>query len=213
MNGFTSKLAGWLVLLVGVTGILAVITLLLFFVGLFQNIHSLSFMGRLNDMINSFASILSAVLASVLYPAVRRLLPRVSLVLLIGVWTGAIAITFGSWLIVTSRSDVELSSYYFFLGNGLIGTWLWELNRITRRQDAWPHNLTRLGVIASAFMMVGLLGIYGILLGSDGGDFSPLIMVAGISFLGTGILYPIWGLRLGHWILLKQNDRARVSQE
>jgi hypothetical protein len=208
MNGFTSKLTGWLVLLVGVTGILAVLTLVLFFVGLFQNIQSLSFMGDLNDTINSFAGILSAVLASVLYPTVRRLFPRFSLMLLIGVWTGAIAITFGSWLIVTGRSDVELSSYYFFWGNGLIGLWLWELNRITRQQAAWPPNLTRLGLIASAFMMVGLLGLYGILLGLDGRDFSPLMMVSGISFLGTGILYPIWGLRQGHWILSKQNDRA-----
>jgi hypothetical protein len=213
MNGFTSKLTGWLVLLVGVTGILAVITLLLFFVGLFQNIQALSFMGHLNDTINSFASILSAVLASALYPTVRKLLPRLSLILLIGVWTGAIAITFGSWLIVTGRSDVELSSYYYFLGNGLIGIWLWELNHITRQQAAWPYNLTRLGLIASAFMMVGLLGLYGILLGLDGSDFSPLMMVTGISFLGTGILYPIWGLRQGHWILWKQNDRAEVAQE
>jgi hypothetical protein len=211
MNGFTSKLTGWLVLLVGVTGSLAVITLLLFFVGLFQNIQSLSSMGHLNDTINGFASVLSAVLASVLYPTVRRLLPRFSLILLIGVWMGAIAIIFGSWLIVTGRSDVELSSYYYFFGNGLIGIWLWQLNRITRRQAAWPHNLTRLGLIASAFMMVGLLGLYGILRGLDGSDFSPLIMVSGFSFLGTGILYPIWGLRLGLWILSKQNDRVQVQ--
>src|SRR5689334_1196730 len=98
MNGFTSKLTGWLVLLIGVTGSLAVITLVLFFVGLFQNIQSLSFMGHLNDMSNGIASLLSAVLASVLYPTVSRLLPRFSLLLLIGMWTGAIAITFGSWL-------------------------------------------------------------------------------------------------------------------
>src|SRR5215216_7583269 len=130
MNGFTFKLTGWLVLLVGVTGILAVLTLILFFVGLFQNIQSLSFMGHLNDTINAFAGILSAVLASVLHPTVRRLVPRFSLILLIGAWTGAIAITFGSWLIVTGRSDVELSSYYFFWGNGLIGLWLWGLNCI-----------------------------------------------------------------------------------
>jgi hypothetical protein len=208
MNGFTSKLTGWLMLLVGVTGILAVITLLWFFVGLFQNIQSLSFMGHLNDTINGFAGILSAILASVLYPTVRRLLPRLSLILLIGVWTGAIAITFGSWLIVTGRSDVELSGYYYFFGNGLIGIWLWELNRITRHPAAWPHNLTRLGLIASAFMMVGLPGFYGILLSLDGSDFSPLMMVTGISFLGTGILYPIWGLRQAYWILSKQNDRA-----
>jgi hypothetical protein len=213
MNGFTSKLTGWLVLLVGVMGILAVMTLLLFFVGLFQNIQSLSFMGHLNDTINGFVSILSAVLASVLYPAVRSLLPRFSLILLIGVWTGAIAITFGSWLIVTGRSDVELSSYYYFFGNGLIGFWLWELNRITRHPLAWPHNLTRLGSIASVFMMVGLPGLYGIFLGLDGSDFSPLMMVTGIGYLGTGILYPIWGLRQGLWILSEQNDRAQVAQE
>jgi len=207
MNGFNSKLTGWLVLLVGVTGILAITTLLLFFVGLFQNIRALSFMSHLNDAINSFASILSAVLAVALYPTVRRFLPRLSLILLIGVWIGAIAIAFGSWLIVTGRSDVELSSYYYFLGNGLIGIWLWELNRIARHQSAWPHNLTRLGLIASVFMMVGLLGLYGILLGLDESDFSPLMIVTGISFLGTGILYPIWGLRQGHWILSKHNDR------
>src|SRR4026209_561522 len=170
MNGFNSKLTGWLVLLVGVTGILAITTLLLFFVGLFQNIRALSFMGHLNDAINSFASILSAILAVALYPTARRFLPRLSLILLIGVWIGAIAIAFGSWLIVTGRSDVELSSYYYFLGNGLIGIWLWELNRIARHQSAWPHNLTRLGLIASVFMMVGLLGLYGILLGLDESD-------------------------------------------
>ena len=213
MNGFTSKLTGWLMLLVGVTGILAVLTLLLFFVGLFQNIESLSFMGHLNDTINGVAGILSAILASVLYPTVRRLLPRFSLILLIGVWIGAIAISYGSWLIVTGRSDVELSSYYFSFGNGLIGIWLWGLNRITRQQAGWPRNLTRLGLIASAFMMVGLPGLYGILRGLDRSDFSPLMMVTGLGFLGTGILYPIWGLRQGHWILSKQNDRAQAAQE
>jgi len=213
MNGFTSKLSGGLVLLVGVTAMLAVITLLLFFVGLFQNIESLSFMGHLNDTINGVAGILSAVLASVLYPTVRRFSPRFSLILLIGVWVGAIAITFGSWLVMTGRSGVELSGYYYFLGNGLIGIWLWQLNRITHRQAAWPQNLTRLGLIASAFMMIGLLGLYGVLLGLDGHDFSPLMMVSGFSYLGTGILYPIWGVRQGLWILSKQNDRAQVVPE
>jgi hypothetical protein len=213
MEGFTSKLTGWLMLLVGVTGILAVLTLVLFFVGLFQNIQPLSFMGHLNDTINAVAGILSAVLASVLYPTVRRLLPRFSLILLIGVWVGALAISYGSWLIVTGRSDVELSSYYFFGGNGLIGIWLWGLNRITLQEAAWPQHLTGWGLIASVFMMVGLPGLYGMLLDLDGNDFSPLMMITGFSFLGTGILYPIWSLRQGHWILSKQNDRAQVAQE
>ena len=208
MNGFTSKMTGWLALLVGVTGLLALITLLLFFVGLFQNIPSLASMGNLNDTTNIFASFLGAILASTLHPTLRKLLPRLSLILLVGIWAGAIAVTFGSWLIQTGRGDVELSSYYFFFGNGLIGIWLWVLNRVARREAVWPRSLTQLGLIASVFMMLGLLGLYGILLGLDGNDYSPLIMVTGISFLGIGIFYPIWSLWLGLWILSKQNKKA-----
>jgi hypothetical protein len=213
MDGFNSSVTGRLALLVGLTGILAIISLLLFFVGLFQNIPSLSFMGSLNDTINALASILSAALASALHPTLRRLLaPRLSLVLLIGTWAGAMAVTFGSWLIVTSRSDFELSSYYFFFGNGLIGIWLWVLNRVARHQAVWPRHLTQLGFVASVFMMIGLLGFYGILLRLDGDDFSPLVMVSGISFLGIGILYPVWCLRLGRWILSKRMESTLVAK-
>ena len=204
MNRLTSKRNGWLALLVGITGILAVVALLLFFVSLFQNIPSLAFMGRLNDTLNALTGLLSAGLVSALHPTLRTPAPRLSLLLLIGVWIGALAIMFGSWLIITGRSDVELSSYYYFFGNGLIGTWVWTLNHIARRQApavTWLHRLTAWGLIASLFMMVGLLGLYGILLGLDGSDYSPLLMVTGISFLGIGILYPLWCLRLGRWIL------------
>jgi hypothetical protein len=96
---------------------------------------------------------------------------------------------------------VEQSSYYFFFGNGLIGIWIWMLNRIARGQAVWTPSLTRLGSIASGFMMVGLLGLVGILSGSDGSEYSPLIMITGISYLGIAILYPVWGIQLGRWIL------------
>jgi len=201
MNGFTSKGTGQIVLLIGVTGVVVVVSLLLFFLGLLQNIHSLSFMGALNDTTNALASILSAVLASKLHPTLQKQSPRFSLLALIGTWAGAIAVTYGSWLILTGTSDVQLSSYYFFLGNGLIGFWVWMLNHSARQQAVWPENLTRWGMIAGGFMMIGLLGLYGILLGLDGADFSPLIMTTGISFLGIGIFYPAWCLRLGYWIL------------
>src|SRR3712207_3068850 len=125
VNGFISRLTGWLALLVGMTGVLALVSLILFFVGLFQNIPSLSFMGGVNDTINALAGIFSAVLATALHPTMRKLAPRSGLASLVGVWAGAIAITYGSWLIMTGRSDVELSSHYFFFGNGLIGIWLW----------------------------------------------------------------------------------------
>ena len=212
MNGFNSKAVGWLVIVVGIMGLVAVISLILFFVGLFQNIRALAFMGSLNDTVNAVVGIFNPVLASILHPSLRRFLPRLSFVLLIGTWVGAIAIAFGSWLIVTGRSDVELSSYYYFFGNGLIGMWLWILNYTTRRQALWPSKLTRWGLIASAFMIVGLIGLYGIILGLDGSEYSPLIMITGISFLGIGILYPVWCLRLGSWILSAQNAGALAEK-
>jgi len=208
MNGFTSRTTGLSMLAVGITGILALVTLILFFVGLFQSIRSLSSLGSLNDALNALTGLLSAVLAALLHPALRRLAPRSGPAALLSAWAGAIAITFGSWLIITGRSDVEFSSYYFFFGNGLIGIWLWMLNRIARQQAAWPPNLTRWGLVAGGFMMVGLLGLYGILSGSDGEGYSPLVMLSGISFLGTGILYPLWCLRLGRSILSQQAARS-----
>jgi hypothetical protein len=213
MNGFASKVIGWLAVLAGIMGTLAIVTLLLFFVGLSQNIHSLSFMGGLNDRINALTGILSALLAFVMHPTLRRRAPRLSLVLLIGSWIGAIAIAFGSWLIITGRADVELSSYYYLFGNGLIGIWSYMLNRFASQQAVLPRNLTRLGLIAGALMMTGLLNFYGILLGWDGNDFSSLLLGTGISYVGIGILYPIWCLWLGRWIFSKRADRPLATQE
>ena len=214
MNGFTSRLIGWLSLLVGILGVLAIVTLALFFVSLSQNIRSLTSMGSLNDKLNALVGILGAALASALYLTLRRLTPRLSVVLLIGAWAGAIAIAYGSWLIVTARSDVELSSYYFFFGNGLLGTWLWLLNRNVRHQvqAVIPPSPTRLGLIAGGFMMIGWLGLYGILFGRDGDDFSPLILFTGISFLGTGIFYPIWCLLVGRKILSSKESREQLHE-
>ena len=75
------------------------------------------------------------------------------------------------------------------------------LNRVARDEAVWPRTVTLLGSIASGFMLIGWLGVYGILVGSDGNSFFPLVMVAGISFLGIGMVYPIWCLRLGRWIV------------
>ena len=201
MNRLIATTVGWMLLLLGCVGLLGVAALLMFFVGLFGNFPSLLFMGALNDVLNAAASVLSALLASALHPTLRRFSPRFSLVVLMSVWTGALAHTYGSWLILTDRSGVELSSYSYFVGNGLIGIWLRVLNRVARDEAIWPRTVTQLGFIASGFMLIGLLGLYGMLVGSDGDDFSPLVMVAGISFLGMGMLYPIWCLRLGRWIV------------
>jgi hypothetical protein len=60
---------------------------------------------------------------------------------------------------------------------------------------------------------VGLPSLYGILLGLDGSDYSPLMMVTGISFFGIAILYPVWCLRLGRWILSAQDNRVTAAKQ
>jgi hypothetical protein len=212
MIGTASKAFGVLFLLLGVLGLLAVVTLLLFFASLFQDISSLAGMGRLNDTINALAGLVAAVLASALHPYLRRARPRLALLLLVGVWVGALAITYGSWLIISGRSGVELSSYYYFLGNGLIGLWVWNLSRLARGQGTLPGSLGRLGLWAGGLMMVGLLGLAGILAGSDGNDTSPLVMVSGLSYLGTGILYPVWCLLVGRWILSRSVQSSLTTE-
>lgn len=44
-------------------------------------------------------------------------------------------------------------------------------------------------------------------------DYSPLVLVAGTSSLGTGILYPVWCLRLGHRIVSRQIESASAVPE
>ena len=208
MNEFTAKAAGRLMLLAGIVGLIAVVCLLLMFVGLALDVRSLILMGPVNDALNSLASVLIALLASVLYPSLRRLLPGASPILVASVWIGAAAHTLGSWLIMSGRSDVERSSYFYFVGNGLIGIWVWALSYAARRQASWPHGLTRLGLIAGSFMLGGLLGLYGMLSGADGAEYSPLVTVAGVSFAGMGILFPIWCLRGWRWIGAQRHDGA-----
>ena len=167
-----------------------------FFIGFFQNIPLLESMGAVNDVLNAVTGLLSATLASMLHPWLQRELPRGSMLILIGVWIGAIMIGIGTWLIQSGNADVELSSYYFFFGNGWIGLWLLLLNRTARQHGVWSGRLTVLGLTASLFMIVGLLSLYGIVQGWDGRDYSPLLMASGMSYLGTGILYPLWCLQL-----------------
>jgi hypothetical protein len=212
MNSWAPRTAGVIALATGVIGVLFVVTLSVFFVGLFQDIHSLLFIGALNDLLGATGSMLSAVLASVLYPLLGSLRRPSRVGLLAGTWCGALAVTFGSWLIVSGRSGVEQSSYYYFFGNGLIGLWLLVLNRAAEHQALVPRSLSRLGLVASVFMMIGVLGLYGILVGSDGDDFSPLVLGTGISFLGIGLLYPIWCLRLGGWLLSEQDVPKLAAQ-
>lgn len=208
-----SKKIGWLALLSGALGIVTMLALVLFFIGLFQDVRALASFGAVNDVLNALTAILVALLASMLQAGRDRAAPHVHPLLTMGVWVGAIAVGLGTWLIQSGAGGLELSSYYFFFGNGLIGLWAWILNRAASRFGVWRPALTRLGRLAGALMTVGLLSLGGIVLGLDGDGYSPLILLSGISYLGTGILFPVWCLRLGSWLLSAPGKRAAAIME
>jgi hypothetical protein len=72
----------------------------------------------------------------------------------------------------------------------------------------WPSRLIKLGFIAGVFMLIGILGLYGVVKGIDGHTYSNMVIGIGVSYIGFGILFPIWNLWLGSWILFR---RTRVE--
>lgn len=192
---------GWIAITTGVMAILASIFLALMFT------VSQSF-GKVNDIFNSLIGITSAVLAWMLYaaqPARSSLMSQIALALALA---GAIFSIIGTILIVFGRTGFVLAGWYSSFGYALTGLWLAAFCYSLLRSDALPHNLVIFGIIAGAFMAIGLLGIPGILAGIDSMTSMPWYLKAAfLGWLGTYILYPIWAIWLGQNLL---NSRAIV---
>lgn len=134
--------------------------------------------GTINDVLNALIGVLSAVLAQV-WPA--RPLGRVVAL------AGGIVMVAGSVLVIFEVTGYFLAGLVSAAGAALIGAWVVMASTGT----------SRLGVVAGAVMLTGLLAVPGILTRLDDQDAAPWYVVAGqVSWLGTYLLYPIWCLRL-----------------
>jgi hypothetical protein len=196
-SNFSTSTTGWIAIATGVAAILAVI-----FLSLMSTVN-ISF-GRVNDVFNSVIGILSVVLAWMLFaghPAKPPLLSQIALALAV---VGAIFTILGSILILFGFTDFVLAGWYSGIGYALIGLWLAAFCYSLLRGDALPHNLVIFGIVAGAFMAIGLLGIPGIFAGIDSMESMPwYLYVAFFGWLGIYILYPIWTIWLGRYLLLK----------
>jgi hypothetical protein len=124
---------------------------------------------------------------------------QVTLVLVV---VGAIFTLIGSALIIFSYTDFVLAGWYTGVGNALIGLWLAALCYSLLSADTLPHSLVMYGVVAGAFMTMGLLGIPGILTRVDTLESLPWYLGASyLGFLGTYVLYPIWTIWLGRTLI------------
>jgi len=185
-TGTFGRAAGWVALAVGATGFGAAVLLIVFFVvgGRF---------GTANDVGNAVLGCLGAVLAWLL-----RVPARWSMLGLVAAVVGAGIMVVGSILIISDTTGYILAGLVSGLGAAFIGIWLLDFVRRTRSTGQLPGSLARLGVVAGAFMLLGLLSLPGIAARFDT-DLSPPwhVTAAGVSWLGTYLLYPAWTLRLG----------------
>jgi hypothetical protein len=196
-NNFSFATIGWIAIATGVSAILAVIFLILMY-----TVNN-SF-GMVNDVFNSIIGLSSVVLVWMLYAEHHAKSPLMSQIALVLAMVGAVFTIIGSVLIIFGYTDFVMAGWYSGIGYALIGLWLAAFCSSLLGGDALPHNLVIFGIVAGAFMAIGLLGIPGIFAGVDSMESMPwYLYVAFLGWLGTYILFPIWTIWLGRNLLLK----------
>ena len=113
-SNFSEVTIGWVAIATGVTGLLALVfIILLFTVG--------QPFGTLNDICVGLTAILSAVLAWLFYPEYHAPSPLLGLVTLVVALAGALVVTVGSVLVIFGITGWYLAGLYMAVGNALIG--------------------------------------------------------------------------------------------
>jgi hypothetical protein len=196
-SNFSAHVIGWMAIVTGVSVILAVISITL------MSTVNMSF-GVVNDVFNGVIGISSAVMAWMLYVEFHTKSPMMSQIALALAVAGAIFAIVGSVLVIKGFTGYVLAGWYSAIGFALIGLWLVAFCYSMQGGVVLPHNLIVLGLVAGAFMAVGLIGILGIFAGIDSIDSMPwYLYIAFFGWLGTYLLYPIWAIWLGRNLLLK----------
>lgn len=191
MNNIPSRAISRLTVAIGITAIVSIVSLILFFI--FGG-----FWGPLNDLTIAVFALLSAVLAWMLHPFFRIQSPRLSYFMLIVAIAGAVITCIGSALVMSGSTSWQLAGSVNALGFAFIGIWLLAFNYHARLTDVFPQTLTRLGQISGALSALGLLNVLGI--------FGIVDSTSWVSYLaqfgGLGqILLLVWIVWLGRVIL------------
>lgn len=195
---FPPSTIGWMAIVVGVVSLIGLVFIILFFtVG--------QPFGALNDVCIAVAAISSGGLAWLLYVLHHAQSPHLSQLALVSALVGALVVTIGSVLVIFGVTGWFLAGLYMAAGNALIGLWLVGLNYSALRSNVWPHNLVVFGLIAGLIMVLGVVAIPGIFRGIDAQDFAPwiIVYVGQAGGLGWILLYPIWCIWLGRFLILK----------
>lgn len=186
-DSLRSTSIGYFLIAIGVVTILGAISLIIFFVGYFQSIPSITFFGPVNDILTSLEAILSAVLATIILVMQGKRWFWLNSIGTVLTWIGAFIVTLDSLMagrIIPRNAAIMLRIEYGFppilttndlhFGFGLIGIWLLLLNFQAIRTKSWQE------------LFIGL------------GFFTGVVMQAP---LGFGIMYPVWCIWLGRHLV------------
>lgn len=198
ISHLASSMIGWVAIATGVSGLLALVFIILFFtVG--------QPFGTLNDICIGLMAILSVVLVWMLYPGYHAQSPLLSQVALVIAMFGALLVIVGSVLAISGRTGWFLSGLYMAAGNAMLGLWLLGLNYSALQGNHFPQSLVIFGLISGVILALGLVTIPGIFRGIDTQEYELTIFnyIWWASSLGYLALYPIWCILLGRFLLLK----------
>lgn len=189
-------MVGQFAIVTGISGLLALVLLILFFTlgGPF---------GTLNDICNGLTGILSGALAWILYKKFQT-----GLTFLIFALIGALAIVLGSILVIFEITGWYLAGLYTSAGYALIGLWVAALNYSVRQLNFWSQRLVKLGLFSGVMMALGLATIPAIINRIDAWELGPWYVnyVGLLGSLGYLLVYPLWCILLGRRLLLTLNQ-------
>lgn len=196
ISGFSSITIGWFLIATGVTGLLGLIFIILFFtVG--------QPFGTLNDICIGLTAVLSGILVWFLNAKHLTQASFLNQIILLLAMTGVVLVLIGSYRAIFAISGFYLSGLYMATGNALIGIWLFYINFIAYHNDAWKPSLAILGLVSGGLLLLGFAAIPELFRGIDRKTYAVTIVNAiwGASMLGWLLTYPIWCLWLGQTLL------------
>src|SRR5574340_311959 len=155
-DNIPSFIPGWLLVTIGIVGLLALAFLALF-------VTAGGPFGTLNDIFIALTAILTAVLAWMLYAHLKQQAPVLSLIALSLALVGAALVVTGSVLAIFGFTSWFLAGLYMAAGNALIGLWLLELMDALRPANPLPRWLVFLAIAVGLAMALGLAAFPGII--------------------------------------------------
>jgi hypothetical protein len=142
--------------------------------------------GTLNDVGNALLAVLAAALALTWGSPVPRAATSSAVV-------GAAIAVVGSALVISRTTGFFLAGLVSGVGFALIGAWLLVASR-----SLPPGGLRRLGTVAGASMLAGLVGVPAMVMRLDDMASAPgWVWLSFVGWIGTFVLLPAWALWLG----------------